>query len=113
MAEPLFATFDRLRHLAQVKPDADPVAMRQAAEGALIAAYLAAAQVAIRPVARNSPAAKLKRRVADIVDDRAGRPDPLHMQAALRTLFEDGARLAGFVDPDLMDCSTPDWIEIV
>ena len=113
LVERLFATADRLRYLAQVKPDADPGAMRQAAEGALIAAYLSAAQVAIRPVAKRSPAAKLKWRVADIVDDRAGRPDALHMQAAIRTLFEDGARLAGLVDPDLMDRSTPNWIEIV
>lgn len=111
--ERLFATFDRLRHLAQIKADADPMVMRKAAEGALIAAYLTAAQVAIRPVAKRSPAAKLKWRVADTVDDRAGRPDALHMQAAIRTLFDDGARLAGFIDPDLMDRSTPNWIEIV
>lgn len=113
LAERLFATSDRLRHLARVKADADPVAMRQAAEGALIAAYLAAAQVAIRPAVKRSPAAKLKEKVAAMVDGRAGRPDPLHMQAAIRTLFDDGARLAGVIDPDRMDRSPPTWTEIV
>lgn len=113
LVERLFATSDRLRHLIRVKPDADTLAMRQAAEGALIAAYLAAAQVAIRPVARRSSGAELKWRISRIVDDRAGRPDQLHMQAALRTLFDDAAKLAGFVDPDRMDRSTPSWIEIV
>lgn len=113
LAERLFATSDRLRHLARVKADADPVAMRQATEGALIAAYLAAAQVAIHPAVKRSPAAKLKAKVAAMVDDRAGRPDPLPMQAAIRTLFDDGARLAGVIDPDRMDRSTPSWIEIV
>lgn len=113
LVERLFATSDRLRHLARVKADADPVAMRQASEGALIAAYLAAAQVAIRPAVKRSPTAKLKQKVAATVNSRAGRPDPAHMQAAIRTLFEDGARLAGVIDPDLMDRSTPSWIEIV
>ncbi|TAJ33794.1 hypothetical protein [Bosea sp. (in: a-proteobacteria)] len=109
----LFDTSDRLRHLARVQPGADPVELRTAAEGALIAAYLTAAQVAIRPVPKRSTAEAIRQGVARAIDGRAGRPDPLHMQASLRVLFDDGVWLARLIDPDRMVTTTPSWTEIV
>ncbi|SIR56201.1 hypothetical protein [Bosea sp. TND4EK4] len=109
----LFDTSDRLRHLARVQAGADPVELRAAAEGALIAAYLTAAQVAIRPVPKRSHAEVIRREVARVIDGRARRSDPLHMQAALRTLFDDGVWLARLIDPDRMATVTPSWTEIV
>lgn len=110
--ERLIKTADRLFALAGV-PGENATALRRAAEGAQIMAYLAAAQIGIWPVAKRSDGVKAKKRVAKAIDDRACRSDPLHMQAAIRMLFDDGSWLGKLVDYDLSSVSIPTWIEIV
>lgn len=110
--ERLLATADRLMALAQVPGD-DAAQLRRAAEGAQIAAYLAAAQVAIWPVVKGSDGVTAKKRVAKAINYRASRNDPLHMQAAVRMMFEDGSWLARLVGGDRMATGVRVWIEIV
>ena len=110
--ERMLATADRLMALAHVPGD-DAAQLRRAAEGALISAYLAAAQVAIWPVAKGSGGVAAKKRVAKAIDDRACRNDPLHMQAAIRMMFEDASWLARLVGGGRMATGVPVWIEIV
>ncbi len=110
--ERLLATADRLMALAQVPGD-DAAQLRRAAEGALISGYLAAAQIAIWPVEKGTTGVAAKKRVARAVNDRASRNDPLHMQAAVRMMFEDGSWLARLVGADRMVTSVPVWIEVV
>jgi hypothetical protein len=110
--ERLLATVDRLMALAQVPGD-DAAQLRRAAEGALILGYLAAAQVAIWPVVKGSDGVAAKRRIAKAINDRASHNDPLHMQAAVRMMFEDGSWLARLVGADRMVTSVPVWIEVV
>jgi hypothetical protein len=110
--ERMLATADRLMALARVPGD-DAAQLRRAAEGARIAAYLAAAQIAIWPVAKGSDGVAAKKQVAKAIDDRACRNDPLHMQAAIRLIFEDASWLARIVGSDRMATGVPVWIEIV
>lgn len=110
--ERLLATADRLLALAQVPGD-HPAQLRRAAEGALISAYLGAAQVAMWPVAKGTNGVAAKRRVAKAINDRAICNDPLHMQAAARMAFEDASWLATIVGGDRMATGVPGWIEIV
>ncbi len=110
--ERMFATADRLLALAQV-PSGDAAQLRRASEGAQIMAYLAAARVTIWPIAKGSDGVKPRKRVAKAINDRACRNDPLHMQAAIRMTFEDGAWLARLVGSDRMATGVPGWIEIV
>jgi hypothetical protein len=110
--ERMIATADRLTALAHVPGD-DAAQLRRAAEGALILAYLAAAQVALWPVAKGSGGVAAKKRVAKAIDNRACRGDPLHMQAAIRMMFEDASWLARLVGGERMATGVPVWIEIV
>ncbi|KRE04917.1 hypothetical protein ASE63_25230 [Bosea sp. Root381] len=110
--ELLIKTADRLFLLAQT-PGETAMDLRKAAEGAQILAYLTAAQIALWPVVKGSDGVKAKRRLAKLIDDRACRSDPLHMQAAIRMLFVDGSWLAKLVDSNRMAIGTPTWIEIV
>jgi hypothetical protein len=110
--ERMIATADRLTALAHVPGD-DAAQLRRAAEGALILAYLAAAQVALWPVAKGSGGVAAKKRVAKAIDNRACRNDPLHMQAAIRMMFEDASWLARLVGGERMATGVPVWIEIV
>jgi hypothetical protein len=110
--ETLLRTSDRLFALAQTA-SSEATQLCQAAEGARIMAYMAAAQVAIWPVFKGPPGVAIKRRVAKLIDDRAGTADPSHMQAAIRMLFDDGSWLAKLVDHGRMATGTPTWTEIV
>jgi hypothetical protein len=110
--ERMLATADRLTALARVPGD-DAMPLRRAAEGAQIAAYLAAAQVALWPVTKGSDGVAAKKQLAKAIDDRACRNDPTHMQAAIRMMFEDASWLARLVGGERMATGVPDWIEIV
>lgn len=110
--ERLIKMADRLFALAQTRGETT-MELRRAGEGAQIMAYLTAAQVAIWPVFRGSEGVKAKKRVVKAIDDRACRGDPLHMQAAVRMIFEDASWLGKLVNPDLMATGIPTWIEIV
>lgn len=110
--ERLLATADRLIMLAHVPGD-EAAQLRRAAEGALILAYLAAAQIALWPVGKNSAGAMAKMQLGKAINDRAGRLDPLPMQAAVRMMFDDGAWLGRLVGSDRMETGVPVWIEIV
>lgn len=110
--ERLLATADRLMALAHVPGD-DAAQQRRAAEGALISAYLAAAQVALWPVTKGSDGVAAKKRVAKAINDRACRGDALNMQAAIRMMFEDASWLARLVGGERMATGVPVWIEIV
>lgn len=94
-------------------PGDDAAQLRRAAEGALISAYLAAAQVALWPVTKGSGGVAAKKRVAKSIDDRACRGDALNMQAAIRMMFEDASWLARLVGGERMATGVPVWIEIV
>lgn len=110
--ERLLATADRLMALAHVHGD-DAAQLRRAAEGALIWAYLTAAQVALWPVTKGSEGVAAKKRVAKAINDRACRGDALNMQAAIRMMFEDASWLARLVGGERMATGVPVWIEIV
>ncbi|WP_066615066.1 hypothetical protein [Bosea sp. PAMC 26642] len=110
--ERLLATADRLFLLA-ARPGDNHAELRQAAEGAQIMAYLNAAQVAIWPVERGSAGVKAKCRMAKAIDDRACRSDPLHMQAAVRHIFEESTWLTRLLGAERMAIKMPTWTEIV
>jgi hypothetical protein len=110
--ERLLKTADKLFMLARAPGD-NAIDLRRAAEGAQLMGYLAAAQVAIWPAARGSDGVQAKRRVAKAIDDRSCRNDPLHMQAAIRMLYEEGSWLAKLVGSDRMATGVPVWIAIV
>ncbi|MCU4178629.1 hypothetical protein [Bosea sp. BH3] len=110
--ERLIKTADRLFALSRT-PGETATELRRAAEGAQLMAYLAAAQIAIWPVVKGSEGVKAKKRVVKAIDDRACRGDPLHMQAAVRMIFEDGSWLGKLVNSDRMAIGIPTWIEIV
>ena len=108
----LIATADRLMVVADTTSD-DPRLLRRAAEGARILAYLTAARAAIWPAMRYSADAEAKLRLVALVNERASRPDPLHMQAAIRHVVSQanwiakGFRLGATLELDA------DWIPIV
>lgn len=108
----MIATADRLMVLADTTAK-DPRLLRRAAEGARILAYLAAARAAIWPAMRYSADAEAKLRLVALVNERASRPDPLHLQAAIRHVVSQanwiakGFRLGATLELD------PEWIPIV
>ena len=110
--EQMFAIADRLRALARQAEDGVRD-LRWACEGALILAYMAAAQIAIWPALKHSPEAQKKERLVTIINDRASRGDPLHMQAAIRHLVMEAAWPAHGWRPTATVVFEPSWIPIV
>lgn len=108
----MIATADRLMVLAETSNE-DPGRLRRAAEGARILAYLAAARAMIWPAMRYSADAEAKLRLVALINERASRPDPLHMQAAIRHVVSQANwiaksfRLGATLELD------PAWIPIV
>lgn len=108
----MIATADRLMVIADTTSD-DPRALRRAAEGARILAYLAAARAAIWPAMLHSADAEAKLRLVALLSERASRPDPLNMQAAIRHVVSQanwiakGFRLGATLELD------PEWIPTV
>ncbi|MBA4220237.1 MAG: hypothetical protein C0458_05860 [Methylobacterium sp.] len=106
------ATAERLFDLAHANEDGKSRDLRLAAEGAQLLAYLTACQVMIWPV-RSKADLDDKRAIAQVINDRACRPDPLHMQAIVRHIVDEAIwvhRRLGLSDRALF---TTDWIEIV
>lgn len=110
--EQMFAIADRLRGIAK-ESGADPHDLRLAREGALILAYLAAAQIAIWPALKHSAEATAKERLVAIINERASRGDPAHMQAAIRHLYTEAAWPAHGWRPTATVVNEPSWIPIV
>lgn len=110
--EQMFAIADRLRGIAK-ESEADPHDLRLAREGALILAYLAAAQIAIWPALKYSAEAATKERLVTIINERASRGDPGHMQAAIRHLYTEAAWPAHGWRPTATVVNQPSWIPIV
>jgi hypothetical protein len=108
----MFATAERLFDLANANDEGKSQELRLAAEGARILAYLTASQAMIWP-ARSQADLDEKRAVARIINDRACRPDPLHMQAAARHMVDEAIwvhRRLGLHAPALFKT---EWIEVV
>ena len=84
-----------------------------AGEGALILAYLTAAQIAIWPALKHSAEASTKERLIAIINERASRGDPGHMQAAIRHLYTEAAWPAHGWRPHATVVDAPSWIPIV
>ena len=110
--ERMFAIADRLRVLARQAEDGGRD-LRWACEGALILAYMAAAQIAIWPALKHSPEAQAKERLVTVINARASRGDPAHMQATIRHLFTEAAWPAHGWRPTATVVREPDWIPIV
>ncbi|WP_089174476.1 hypothetical protein [Bosea sp. AS-1] len=110
--EQMFAIADRLRVLARQAEDGARD-LRWACEGALILAYMAAAQIAIWPALKHSPEAQAKERLVTVINARASRGDPAHMQAAIRHLVTEAAWPAHGWRPTATVVAEPDWIPIV
>lgn len=110
--EQMFAIADRLRGIVK-EFEADRHDLRLAREGALILAYLAAAQIAIWPALKHSAEAKTKERLVTIINERASRGDPGHMQAAIRHLYTEAAWPAHGWRPTATVVDEPSWIPIV
>ena len=108
----MIAIADRLTVIAH-RNEPDSAAMRRAAEGARILAYLAAARAAIWPAMLRSADAEAKLRLVALINDRACRHDPLHMQAAVRHLVSE----ANFIARRFRFSATleldPPWVPIV
>lgn len=108
----MFSTAERLFALARANEEGKSRELRLAAEGARILACLSACQVMIWP-ARSKADLEEKRAVAQIINDRASRPDPLHQQAIVRHMVDEAIwvhRRLGLHDGALF---ATDWIEIV
>jgi len=110
--EQMFAIADRLRVLARQSKTGQQD-LRLASEGAVILAYLAAAQIAIWPAFKHSAEAAVKDRLVTIINGRASRGDPAHMQAAIRHLFTAAAWPAFGWRPTATVVLEPSWIPIV
>ena len=106
------ATADRLMVIAEASTD-DPRPLRRAAEAARILGYLAAARAAIWPAMRYSADAQAKLRRVELVNERACRPDPLHMQAAIRHVISQANWIAKAFRLGATLELEPDWIPIV
>lgn len=85
-ARDYFAAADRL-FMEALRPSPAMHRTRLAAEGALIAAYLSCAQIAVWPARRGTGDRDAKLAVQELVNGRAKTADPLHMQAAIRHGF--------------------------
>lgn len=108
----MIATAERLFELARMNQGDESRKLRLAAEGAQILGYLAACQAMIWP-ARSEADIDAKHAVAKIINDRACRPDPLHMQAVVRHMVDEAIwvhRRLGLGDRALFKTY---WIEIV
>ena len=110
--ERFIAISGRLQTLSQ-RDGENSIELRRASEGAELMAYLTAGRIAIWPVVKGSTGVKAQRRIVALIDARASRRDPLHMQAAIRHLFEEASWLAKLLDTDRMATNVPSWIEIV
>lgn len=108
----MIAIADRLTVIGH-RNQPESAAMRRAAEGARILAYLAAARAAIWPALIHSADAEAKLRLVALINDRACRHDPLHMQAAVRHLVSE----ANFIARRFRFSATleldPAWVPIV
>lgn len=108
----MIAIADRLTVIAH-RNEPDSAAIRRAVDGARILAYLAAARAAIWPAMRDSADAQAKLRLVALINDRACRHDPLHMQAAVRHLVSE----ANFIARRFRFSATleldPAWLPIV
>ena len=111
-ARRMTATADRLMVIAEASTD-DPRPLRRAAEAARILGYLAAARAAIWPAMRYSADAQAKLRLVELVNERACRPDPLHMQAAIRHVISQANWIAKAFRLGATLELEPDWIPIV
>ncbi|MCP4560762.1 MAG: hypothetical protein GY873_13755 [Bosea sp.] len=85
-ARDYFAAADRLFAEA-LRPSPAMHRTRLAAEGALIAAHLSCAQIAVWPARRGTGDRDAKLAVQELVNGRAKTADPLHLQAAIRHGF--------------------------
>lgn len=110
--EQMFAIADRLRVLTRQTEDGARD-LRWACEGAPILAYMAAAQIAIWPALKHSAEAATKERLVTIINERASRGDPGHMQAAIRHLYTEAAWPAHGWRPTATVVGEPSWIPIV
>lgn len=88
-AKTMFETCDRLIALAGRGPG-NASELMEAAEGARIAGYLAAAQVMIWPV-HTRAALATKREIVALINLRGELGDPAHMQGAVRHVTADAA----------------------
>jgi hypothetical protein len=109
-ARAMFETCDRLIALAQHGPE-NASELMIAAEGAQIAAYLAAAQVMIWPV-HNRAALATKKEVVALINLRGEIGDPVHMQAAIRHVTADAAWIKS-LPMGARDRLVFDWSELV
>lgn len=108
----MIAIADRLTVMAN-RNEPDSAAMRRAAEGARILAYLAAARAAIWPALLHSADAQAKLRLVALINDRACRHDPLHMQATIRHLVSEGNFIARRFRFSATLELHPQWIPVV
>ena len=108
----MIAIADRLTVMAH-RNEPDSAAMRRAAEGARILAYLAAARASIWPALLHSADAEAKFRLAALINDRACRHDPLHMQATIRHLVSEANFIARRFRFGAALELNPQWIPIV
>lgn len=108
----MFATAERLFDLARANDGGNGRDLRLAAEGAQILAYLVACQTMAWP-ARTKADLGEKREVARIINDRASRPDPLHMQAAVRHMVDEAIWVHRRLGLHAQALFETEWIEIV
>lgn len=108
----MIAIADRLTVIAH-RNEPDSAAIRRAAEGSRILAYLAAARAAIWPALIHSADAEAKLRLVALINDRACRHDPLHMQAAIRHLVNEANFIARRFRFGAALEHNPAWIPIV
>lgn len=106
----MFETCDRLVALAARGPE-NASELMVAAEGARIAAYLAAAQAMIWPVHTRASLA-IKQEIVALINLRGEVGDPIHMQAAIRHVTADAAWIKS-LPVDARDRLVFDWSEIV
>jgi hypothetical protein len=109
-ARAMFGTCDRLIALARRGAE-NASELMVAAEGARIAAYLAAAQVMIWPV-HNRASLATKREIVALINLRGEIGDPVHMQAAIRHVTADAAWIKS-LPMGARDRLSFDWNELV
>lgn len=83
---------------------------RLAAEGALIAAYLACSQIAVWPARRGTSDRDAKLAVQELINKRATTPDPLHMQAAIRHGFTFTGTVSRAARELYVDVRLGEWV---
>ena len=70
-------------------------------------------EIATWPALKHSPEAAVKERLVTVINARASRGDPAHMQAAIRHLATEAAWPAHGWRPTATVVLEPDWIPIV